>query len=765
MFKYLVKYCLTLLLLTLPAIGNSLAAQKMISEKVVLATDRHLYLSGEKILFSAKVFFDNGNGDATLSKIIYLELFKNGKALVQAKFKLENGFASGNIQLPNEMLSGNYYLRAYTRLMLNGEAENFYNTLIKVVNPERKLHESSALHQKIIEIIPEGGSFVAGMENRTCIIFNNKLQHTIEKAIVVNNKNDTLATVKIFENGLGEFTILPKLNEEAWMKIALKSGDSTFIKLGRAKNSGLVLNFNAEKKSANFFSQGEYAGLNLNFCLFNQHFEEIFHKKIILNHSHTKINLSDIAIEEGVNYIVLKDIGDNVISVAPFYVSPLKTNIINISLNQFYGKREKAEIEISDIYDGELIFYSVVKKGLFCQEEKNLLMEFVFNPLLLNSNYEKINDFSDLIKQQIELSFIFNQKTFNSIEFKKKFLNTNNNRKRLPEIRDLSISGTIKNRTNGEPLSGKLIFASVLGNQPQLHSYQSDENGNFIFSLNQLEGIKDVALTVGSADSLDIEIVVLSDFSMRFPAFRDFPLQLNSSQKHTLEEMYRNQQVGYKFEELVLSKEQNIDTLPFPFQDVQTSIVLNNFIELPTMQEVFNEIVTYVNVRKRGGRFYLNVLNATSETIYNQPLILIDNLPVFNIDEVMKIKPSLVEKIDVITKPYSLGEMNFDGIIMITTKTNDFASIKLPAETIFLKYQTSTLSSKQLFPNFSIDNIALNQPYFSNTVFWESNNTSHKSGIKKTFYTSDESGMFEVLLKVINAKGITGQGKTLFMVE
>ncbi len=761
------KYQFVILLLALFCVQESGITQNIINEKVELTTDRDLYLSGEKILFSAKVFMDNGSTETTLSKIIYLELFKDDKAFVQAKFKLENGFAGGSIQLPNEMLSGNYYLRAYTMLMLNGEPENFYNTIIKVVNPERKLHEPSAVHHKIIEIIPEGGSFIAGIENRACVRFNSNSQRTIENAIVVNSRNDTLSNVLIFESGLGEFTIIPEANEDAWMKIKLNSGDSAFVKLGKAESSGLVLNINHKNQIVKIFSQGDYRGFNLNISLFNPDFEEIFTKEIVLSDSVLEVSLAKFNFEQGVNYLVLKDQFEKVIKVHPFFVMHESDKSFDFELASSYGKRKKAEIEISGLDTDDFIVLSVTKAGLNSQRINNLNPEFIYNPLLLNNNLPKVNyPLEEEINRQIQLSFILNQNLFNSVNFKEKFLNKNSHRIRLPEIRDLSISGIIKNKSNGEPMEGIRIFASVLGQQPQLHTYLSDENGNFVFSLNQLEGIKDVGLTINNSDSLNVEIVVFSDFCLRFPAFRDFPLQIDSSQKKMLEAAYRNQQIDYKFKEIVLSREQNFDTLPYPFQDIQVSIVLADFIELPTMHEVFDEIVTYVNVRKRGGQYYLNVLNSTTETLYNQPLILIDNLPVFNIDKVMKIKPSLVEKIEVITKPYSLGEMGFKGIVMITTKTDDFGGLNLPEETVFLKYTTSSLLSKQLFPEFTTDNtFSSSQPYFSNTIFWDSEFITNENGVKKVFFTSDESGMFEVVVKVIKSKGLVQQAELLFNVE
>ena len=762
MIKRLVKYQLTVLLFTVLSIhsnaianDNSSQTEKFnINEKVVLVADRDLYLSGEKILFTAKVIVEDGSTQSDLSKILYVELFKEKSAIVQAKFKIEKGLVQGYLQLPTELLSGNYYLRAYTMLMRNGKPENFFNTLIRIVNPERKLEESSIEQLRPYVIEPEGGKFVSGIEANTVVFFNKLTLGSIKNAIIVNSTSDTLSEVFIYDNGIGLFSFTPNIEHDYWLKMLLIGGDSIFIKLNETQNSGIVLRFDQQKAEVKIFSQGEAKGLKLKLDSYNSEFEEINSKEIILSDSIVSTYLNNVAFTKGVNYLVLKKENEEVVSINPIFVKSEKGLSFDLELRSEFGKREKVEIGISGLKENDLVVSSVAKKGTFTSINNDLPLEFVFNPLLLNDNCEKLTPLNEDVIKQIELSFIFNQSVFNSIEFKEKFTDVEVDQQWLPEIRDLSVSGLIRNEATKEPLVNQRIFASVIGSQPQIHSYLSDENGNFIFSLNQLEGTKDVGLTMDTIKDIDAEIIVFSDFSKRFPLFRNFPLQIDTSHKKLIEEMYINQQVEFKFKEVVLNQTNFIDTIPFPFQDVQASIVLEDYIDLPTMQEIFNEIVTYVSARKRGGKFVLNVLNDATEVLYDKPLVLIDNLPVFDIDRVMRIKTAKVEKIEVITKPYSFGEMSFNGIIMITTKTDNFGGVKLPNETVFFKYSTSSLSSKQVFPEFDGENtISSNQPYFSNTIYWNSENELNETGIEQSFYTSDETGMFDVMLNIITANG------------
>jgi hypothetical protein len=61
----------------------------------------------------------------------------NGGKLAQMKLKLTKEGTSGSMEIPVNLLSGNYYLRAYTKWMRNYSAQNYAYSLVKIVNPFR----------------------------------------------------------------------------------------------------------------------------------------------------------------------------------------------------------------------------------------------------------------------------------------------------------------------------------------------------------------------------------------------------------------------------------------------------------------------------------------------------------------------------------------------------------------------------------------------------------------------------------------------------
>ena len=105
-------------------------------EKIIVHTDRDLYLSGEKIWFKANCFVTDGAIDHHLSNVLYIELYNRSRDyIVKRKYSIEDGKAFGSIDIPVEFISGNYYLRAYTQYLKNYQPENFYTSILTIVDP------------------------------------------------------------------------------------------------------------------------------------------------------------------------------------------------------------------------------------------------------------------------------------------------------------------------------------------------------------------------------------------------------------------------------------------------------------------------------------------------------------------------------------------------------------------------------------------------------------------------------------------------------
>jgi hypothetical protein len=136
------------------------------------------------------------------------------------------------------------------------------------------------------------------------------------------------------------------------------------------------------------------------------------------------------------------------------------------------------------------------------------------------------------------------------------------------------------------------------------------------------------------------------------------------------------------------------------------------------------------------------------------------------VDELLKIPPVNIERIDVINRPYYLGDHLLSGIVSIKTKTGDFGGYRFPQQSIFLEYQTSTKSKSFFEPQYADERVKKSSvPDFRTTLYWNPKEETAKPRSSLSFYTSDARGEYDVVVNGISSKGKILFGKASFVVE
>ncbi len=102
------------------------------TEKVSVTTDRSMYIMGEQVQFAASIF----NSEGGQSHVLYVEIITpQGRSLVRGKYSIIQSESKGCIQLPDELITGVYYLKAYTKYMRSEGPGSYAFVMIRVLNP------------------------------------------------------------------------------------------------------------------------------------------------------------------------------------------------------------------------------------------------------------------------------------------------------------------------------------------------------------------------------------------------------------------------------------------------------------------------------------------------------------------------------------------------------------------------------------------------------------------------------------------------------
>lgn len=119
-----------------------------IKERLTIFTDRSLYLVNESIHFRAEIKNDVLK-DESWSTVLYAELITStGRSIAQAKYPINNGVSTGDLPIPASTLTGNYFLKCYTRWMRNFNPEEFSFVPLRIINPYRIEVEESSIQNR-----------------------------------------------------------------------------------------------------------------------------------------------------------------------------------------------------------------------------------------------------------------------------------------------------------------------------------------------------------------------------------------------------------------------------------------------------------------------------------------------------------------------------------------------------------------------------------------------------------------------------------------
>lgn len=335
----------------------------------------------------------------------------------------------------------------------------------------------------------------------------------------------------------------------------------------------------------------------------------------------------------------------------------------------------------------------------------------------------------------------------------------------LPEIREVSVSGIIKNRKTGLPQPNSLVYLSVIGHDPQCQITRSKSNGEFIFSLNQVSDTIELVLSPEPDSASVNEIFINKDFSEEYPKIIIKNSLPDESNRKLLTNMFINKQINIITNpENSPEKQENQKSYLFGTPDL--SVVIKDYIELSTFSEVVKELVPQVAVRKKDDRNILVLVSKETNQTIPCKNVFLDNVLVNDIDQILKIPPSKIDRIDVINSTHYLGDFIIDGMVLIYTNTNNFGGYKFPKESVFLEYQAISGSEKFTSPVYNTtENILNRNPDFRTLLFWEPKIKFQEGKAGIEFYTSDQCEDYDIMVTGFLKQGNTTERLNSFTVR
>ncbi len=750
-----------------------------VTENIKLNTDRDLYFCGEDIFFNIDYFINDKKTLPVLSNVLYLELIEcnNNTPIIQKKFKISDFNVNGLINIPNNVASGNYMLRVYTQYQRNFSALNYSYRFLTILNPNNNPLSLTSLSEiDSIYIAVEGNILLNNIKNKVVIKIPESLVSNNNKYYITDETGNIIKEVYPLNSGFIQTEMIFKKSKQYKLSLIKNTGDTISKAFPKVLNSGIQTNTqlttnNLYYKVQTVRSINNIQNPDYQIKIFSNDLTIKYTKDISLNDSIFDLNIATSVLGNGINYIVLTDENEDIKKINSVYKSSRQFNEINIEINkESYKPRETINAYITTKNKSQkelpLISVSVTRHGTKKEDHGFIPSLYLKHPILLENFLNSNTLLNTEMQNQIIILF---DKTLDRKLFANRIsLSPITQIEYVPEVRDLTISGILRNKKTKGPIPNHNIYLSILFNSPQIHIYKTRENGEFIFSLNNVYGMNDVFLCSEAFTEVEKEheILIKSSFSSDILSIGTTPIFINYTDIELIKEIYINAQIQQKFcKNHNNSLNKKSDKPSFNLNDNKTTIIPDNYVELETMQELFYEIVSNVIVKKIKNQFVFKVLDENDYMFTGTPLILLDNIPIFNPNKIMEIDPSQIKKIEVIYKTYILGSHTINGVIMITTNTDNFAGIEFPKSATFIEYQTLEKPNNYSYININSSDSSARIPDFRTTLYWNPQIKLTNNGQKIHFNASDRKGSYDIVIKGYTSDGQAYYGKKQITIE
>lgn len=330
-------------------------------------------------------------------------------------------------------------------------------------------------------------------------------------------------------------------------------------------------------------------------------------------------------------------------------------------------------------------------------------------------------------------------------------LTANNN---IKIFNHLTISGRVTNSKTKAPVANEIVLLSIPDSIPNIEYAYTSSDGIFRFQLNDHFGKKNIIVqTINKSNAYDITLFPMFLMPPRYIPYY-LPPEVENHSETTLSVLRTTLQKAY---ETPKNHEKIHISNKYPFYGISTRRIYPGiYIDLEDFNEIAWEILPTIKYRVSRDSTYLRIWDHANKTYFEQPMMLVDGIPVFNPASFNFLNTQLINWIEIQPQTRCYGNLLIDGLIAIQTFKGDFSDISLPANAIKANIETFHHSNKI---NFSDDAI------FRDVLFWEPYVEMQKNLASIEFPASTEKGNYIAVIQAFDSAGVLHQSTTQIIIE
>ena len=314
----------------------------------------------------------------------------------------------------------------------------------------------------------------------------------------------------------------------------------------------------------------------------------------------------------------------------------------------------------------------------------------------------------------------------------------------LPEENGVYVSGSYRDSI-GHPQPGECLIICTSDTMPNLQYSFTNDSGRFLFSLPDFYLGRHLLLKplVNEIAQPGKKIILEDKFRLNSSFLPSLPVMNTSSRKYifTSQDIVQVQKT-YPPETMFMHQPANkIDgnSIPWVFTHPESVIIPASFVPLDNMEEIASNILYGLTLKEKKNIYQFYLFDNLTKTYFSRPsLVFLDGIVADNINQFMNLKSDDIDRIALCNSQRTKGEIDFPGIVSITTKKKqpDYITPNLPALYFQIdKYQGKTLLKT---PGYSGKNRNTTLPDFRQVLYWNPDIVIHPNKtLTIEFFASD----------------------------
>ncbi|MGI4887411.1 MAG: MG2 domain-containing protein [Janthinobacterium lividum] len=748
------------------------------AEKLFVHFDRPCYVSGETMWFKLYAVEGTTQQPLAASTVAYVEVLNPAQEpVLQAKIALRDAHGQGSFALPAALATGRYTVRAYTNWMKNFGPEFYFQGPVAILNTRQPL--GLPLTRPAVaydpQFFPEGGYLVQGLVSKVGFkLTDARGQDVAAEVDVLDAAGSRVARFRTLWAGLGSFVLTPTPAGAPYKAVVKLANQQTITcALPPVRKQGYVLHLEeAGPEQLRLVVQAQGPALAN---------ERLF----LLGHAGQRVVLAAEApaccgpvtfvvpkrqLAAGVSHFTLFNGQRQPVCERLYFSPPAATLALTAAADHDqYGTRAPVALRLAaagplpaDLSVAVYQLDSLSAGGGPDITSSLWLAADVKGPVAHPARYFAPGPDAAAAADNLMLT-----QGWSRFRWADALATRPEAPAHQPELNGHLVQGRVVNRLTGAPVAGVIAYLASPSRHVQLYNSISKADGRVQFEVTDFYGPQQLIAQCGRADSL-CRVELFTPFAQPFAGRPAAPLALSERLAAGLLRRHVQAEVAqyYPARHPARYAVPRADSLAF-YGKPSEHYLLDKYTRFKVMEEVMREYVPGVLVRIRKDGFHFLVPDYEARETMENPLVLLDGVPVFDTNRIMAFDPLKVQQLDVVTGHYFLGPVMHNGIVSYSTYKGDLADFPLDAHALLQAYEGLQGQREFYAPQYTTPAAAQSRlPDFRNLLYWNPSVLAKPgTNTAATFYTSDQTGTYRVVVQGVTKDGLTGSASFTFEVK